>query len=483
MSKKRMIIVTLVILSIVIIALGIVKLYQTYALGNYIDTTSSSNFAVNITNTTSVRVSANGYSNVFYMITNTSPGTVKYGVAYTTDSSITVKVFSTSKDSASGLIEENGKKYVKLRLENSSSTVKNITLSTVLGYENGGDLIPPNGVTLVTKKYYEATISLVEYITNLYTEAEKETVTNNSITYNTAPSVSLMNDRLGGTTEDLNGGNIRYYGESPNNYIYFNCETYPSTNCELWRIIGIFDNKVKLIRNESIGYYSWDNKDESAGTEYGIGSNDWTTSRLMKMLNPNDYYLSEDSNTEGLYYYSSSGQCPSGGHALDCDFSLNGSIIGLQTEETRSLVEEMQWNLGGIDGSNSYFSLEFYPNQSYEYERGTDVYDDGRETTWIGKIGLIYPSDIGYTMDLNSCDKTFWNYQYKRDSCTGWLAKNQWLLLHDNYTSSGVLYYIGSIEAFNTYDVYPSLYLKSELKLESVFGDGSSSNPYRLSVN
>ena len=62
-----------------------------------------------------------------------------------------------------------------------------------------------------------------ETITELYTNASKTTVTNNEITYNTAESVSLMNDRLGGTTEDLNGGNIRYYGKSPNNYIYFNC--------------------------------------------------------------------------------------------------------------------------------------------------------------------------------------------------------------------------------------------------------------------
>ena len=274
MSKKRMIIFTSVILSVVVISLGIVKLYQTYALGNYIDTASSATFDVNITRDTSVRIPANGYSNVFYMVTNTSPGTVRYGVAYTTDSNVTVKTFSTSKDPASGVIEENEKKYVKLRLENTSSTIKNITLSTVLGYENGGDLIPPSGVTLVTKKYYANTISLAKYITNLYTGAEKEMVTNNDITYNTAPSVSLMNDRLGDTTTDLDGGNIRYYGASPNNYIYFNCETYPDTNCEIWRIIGVFDGKLKIIRNESIGSYSWDNKNDTEVSSENSGSND-----------------------------------------------------------------------------------------------------------------------------------------------------------------------------------------------------------------
>ena len=44
------------------------------------------------------------------MLTNTNPGTVKYGVAYETTSGITVKVYSTSKDLPSGTIEENERK-------------------------------------------------------------------------------------------------------------------------------------------------------------------------------------------------------------------------------------------------------------------------------------------------------------------------------------------------------------------------------------
>ena len=38
---------------------------------------------------------------------------------------------------------------------------------------------------------------------------------------------------------------IRYYGANPNNYVSF--------NNELWRIIGVIDGKIKIIRNESIG--------------------------------------------------------------------------------------------------------------------------------------------------------------------------------------------------------------------------------------
>ena len=48
--------------------------------------------------------------------------------------------------------------------------------------------------------------------------------------------------------------NIRYEGSNPNNYVKF--------NDELWRIIGVFGNNVKLIRSENIGELGWDSSDE-----------------------------------------------------------------------------------------------------------------------------------------------------------------------------------------------------------------------------
>lgn len=136
-----MIIVTSVTLSVVTISLGIVKLYQTYALSNYIGTVTDTGIDVYINDDSYASIPANGSSNVYYMLTNTNPGTVKYGVAYQTTSGVTVKVYDTSEDPATGTIEENDKKYIKLHLENKNSTNKTIELSTVLGYENGGDLV------------------------------------------------------------------------------------------------------------------------------------------------------------------------------------------------------------------------------------------------------------------------------------------------------------------------------------------------------
>ena len=328
-----------------------------------------------------------------------------------------------------------------------------------------------------------------ETITELYMNAEKETIQNNSIDYHIAPSVSLMNDRLGGTTTSLDGGNIRYYGASPKNYIYFNCETYPDTNCELWRIIGVFEGKLKLIRNKSIGYHSWDNKDTSTGAETNLGKNDWTTARLMKLLNPSKYYTvdSNDNNLgQILYYNGASGKCYSGQNnaTVDCDFTSTG----IKNNTTRNMIAETTYNLGGWNGSS------IYPNQIYGYERGTKVYT-GRPTTWKGKIALAYISDYGYAVDLNQCkDKTLNNYSDSTCTSNNWMktiitnnGSNPGWLLTPSSSSSTHAWYVPSdgdvrysSATYGAYWAAPVLSLSSELGIES--GDGSSSNPYKLSA-
>ena len=323
-------------------------------------------------------------------------------------------------------------------------------------------------------------------IISLYTNASKTTVTNNSITYNTAPTVSLMNDKLGGTTTSLDGGNIRYYGASPNNYIYFNCETYPSTNCELWRIIGVFDGKLKLIRGSLIGNYSWDNKDTSTGAEDAYGKNDWTTARLMKLLNPGDYYTvdSNDNNLgQSLYYNSASGKCYSGQNnaTVDCDFTSTG----IKNDETRNMIAETTYNLGGWNTN------QIYSNQIYGYERGTTVYT-GRPTTWIGKIALAYPSDYGYAADFSQCVNKQLN-SYNDTACTSnnWMkaiiAPNSgWLLTPYSGGSNGACgvhskgHVYGGSNAHAAVGATPVLYLDSELGIES--GEGTSDNPYKLNA-
>ena len=467
-KNKKITIITIISL---IVLTGIYLLYNTYAL-----TTKTTNngdyYTINLTDSNIVSLAANEEKTVIYQINNTNNGTVSYGVAYN-NSNIEVKVYSDSKDKVTGTIGANDNKYVKLRLKNKTSSNTTVEITAVMGYENGGDLIVPSDSTLVTKTY---TNSFAGYITELYDNSTKTPVTNNSITYQYDTTNNLMQDIA---------GNTRYYGASPKNYIYFNCDSYPSTNCELWRIIGVFDGKVKLIRNESIGKYSWDNKNTTTGAETAYGKNDWTTARLMKLLNPSTYYTT-DTNDNGkgqsLYWNATSGTCYSSQNnaTISCNFTSTGI-----KDTTRNMIAETTWNLGGWSTS------DIYSNVMYEKERGTTVYS-GRSTTWAGKIALAYPSDYGYATDLSKCFQVLHNYDDNTCKSNDWMysiitnSGNDygWLLFpHKNYaysvlrvSVSGYARNYGYASAME--GVVPVLYLNSNQSIAG--GDGSQNNPYQL---
>lgn len=326
-----------------------------------------------------------------------------------------------------------------------------------------------------SKKSLTRKISAAGTIMNLYNNATKTSVTNNSITYQYDTTHSLMKDV---------GGNIRYYGASPNNYIYFNCSDYSnqsSSTCETWRIIGVFDGKIKLIRGSQIGTYAWDNKNISTGAETSYGKNDWTDARLMKLLNSG--YESETIGGS-LYYNAKSGNCYSGQN--NATTTCNFTSTGIKNDTTRKLIAEVTYNLGGW---NSY---SVYPNQIYEYERGTIVYS-GRPTTWQGKVALAYPSDYGYSADLSKCNKQLNGYNDSICTSNNWMksvittSKYNWFLTPYSDNSWDIWAVDGSgfvhkfdVNAYLVHGVVPVLYLNSELSIKS--GSGSSSSPYQLSV-
>ena len=285
--------------------------------------------------------------------------------------------------------------------------------------------------------------------------------------------------------------NLRYIGADPNNYVYFNCDDYnnPSSGtCELWRIIGVFNENshgisgeklVKLIRNESIGSFSWDNKARGTGSSTSSnGSNDWSDSALQLVLN------------EGAYWNRTNGTCPSGenGATTNCDFSTNGL-----TDEAKSMIETVTWKLGGT--ANYTSASNGLASHWYGYERGTTVYS-GRPTTWQGKIALMYLSDYGYatsggsTTNREAClAKELYNWDsssYSDCKNNAWIFNNtnQWTLTPYSSASDHVFgvrttgYVNYYIYAFNSFGVRPSVYLTSNVGISG--GDGTMNNPYTL---
>lgn len=405
-------------------------------------------------------------------------------------------------------------KFKEVKVDNAVVDSSNYTLtegSTIVTFKEAylqslsvGDhtfkIISTDGIAS-GKITIKKTVTAAQMITNLYNNSDKTAVTNNSITYNYATSVNLMNDRKGSMSTGIDSGNIRYYGANPNNYIYFNCSDYnnqSSSTCELWRIIGVFDGKVKLMRNDSIGTMEYDNDKEDTYL-VGLSNNDniQKTNDLLYIIDTeskrmtsiknvpgkvdtddsgtNDYSVSSLQKILNNYYYNSK------------NYSGNSSYtftnIGIKNDVTRNIISSNNYYLGGIQ-----YGLNYYANEIYQSERSSEVYD-GNATTWTGKIAIPYPSDYGYAVDLNKCSESLVLYNDTACISNSWISSmftsDTWLLnpradtsnQSSSISSNKVLPTVG---VDSKYAVFPTLYLNSELSIKS--GTGSSSDPYQLNV-
>ena len=317
--------------------------------------------------------------------------------------------------------------------------------------------------------------------------------------------------------------NIRYIGANPDNYVYFNCSDYNNQSdgtCEKWRIIGLFnnitksdgtkENLIKIIRDDSLGNYYWDYKKNGVGSSTtNHGSNDWTDSQLMMMLNPVDYLKSGYTNSNDIisynnqelysklssYYNGTKGCKPSAiakGETFNCA-EIDFTTTGLKNDNTRNAIENVVWNLGGSSIDDAVTASMFY-----ERERGTTV-NSGRPATWTGKIGLMYPSDYGYatsggqTRDRATClAKELYNWDSSSESdckTNDYLFKSsyvQWTLAPASSSAYNVfsVHSSGCVAYGNAYysaGVRPALFLKSNISISG--GTGSSTEPYQIKVN
>ena len=344
-------------------------------------------------------------------INNTSTNTVGYSVWYTSPSDeveIGIKLSNSDSSNSTGTISSNGSKKVYVQIINNSSSSVTITLGVISNKTS-------NDMTLIPNTELDFSVNLVTYIKNLYTNAAKSTTTVNSVTYNLASLVGLMNDRKGSMSTGIDAGNIRYYGALPNNYIYFNCSDYSnqsSSTCETWRIIGIVDGKMKIIRGSQIGTYSWDTS--SSNINYGYGVNEWSESDLMKLLNSG-----YDSESVGgsLYWNAKSGTCYNGQN--NAKTSCNFTSTGLKNDTTRNLIAETTYYTRGHDSSS------IYVDAMYDKERVSGTVITGvtptRKLTWTGKVAIPYLSDYGYAADFSLCQKQLNSYSDAACTSNNWM--------------------------------------------------------------
>ena len=277
--------------------------------------------------------------------------------------------------------------------------------------------------------------------------------------------------------------NMRYYGSNPNNYVRF--------NNELWRIIGVFGDNVKLVRKDSLGNLSWDSSDSAINN--GNGINQWGESTYED----GSYYEGADLQVylNKMYY--------GGDTTVTCYGGDNNKTSTCPTntldETSKKLIDNHTWNVGAVDDSKKTDTLAFY-----NAERGTvnskicigttlfnGVYCTDkvvRTTEWTGYIGLLYVTDYAYASSESICETNMYAKVSGVYVCekNNWMQKNTyiWCLSPRAATSSADGVWLiggnGIGSATVVYTVFPSIYLKTNVIIES--GNGSSSNPYILKL-
>ena len=282
----------------------------------------------------------------------------------------------------------------------------------------------------------------------------------------------------------------RYRGASPKNYVTF--------NNEVWRIIGVFptddgtgniENRIKLIRNESIGKDSWD----EGTTAYNYTKND----NLMLLQDNNklkvEYLEKTNKYDVMLTAPDACGGVNNWARPASLNTELNTTYLNSLDSTSKSMIGQTKYYLGGYESSS------ILTQDMYSYERkisGTAYYNDTNPNNWIGKIGLMYVSDYGYAS--SNC-----NNSTNLESCNNQNWLNNIISLNTNYPDSWTItasledYYRRTVSSFYVNNqgvsdmyvcgmdsgkqIFPTVYLKSNVLITG--GDGTSSNPYKLSIN
>ena len=244
-------------------------------------------------------------------------------------------------------------------------------------------------------------------------------------------------------TNAVNEKGYRYEGANPNNYIYM----VKNGSNELWRIIGLFPDGTSgenVIRVRKVGY-------ESA--QYDSNStNHWPKTTLYTTLS-STYSIANYKNTVNYTMYLGTN-----------DFYTSYTSANLYDME-RILNNK---GMAGKTSSSSYSST----------------------TTFIGSVGLMYPSDYGYAVLASDCARTTNPYSYDgTSSChnNNWLyqgsSDKQWLISpHTSYDIfafgvdvSGNVYTTRTALVTNYGYFSPVMALKSDV---TVSGSGTQSDPY-----
>ena len=461
------------------------SLYRTFAYDTSVveetPSTTDLEYTFKIGNSSIKQITVDSGETRYYDIVLGNPNNAKisYSVYYEMVSPSTkpddYKIEYTSKSTgdSTGIVGNNGNITLNLLVTNTSSSSVTVKLGTVAGYVKGGDLTLNSGQVVIPKK-----VTASDYIMGLDDGTTGDSGSGvYKIEHNAIPAESSTTSAEIPAVTDY-----RYYGPSPNNYICLDMEgqsTCPDKH--LYRIIGsIYEelegtNRLKVIKatpltDGTTSAFSWDYTSSGiwATPTNGHYSNSLTSgSRLMQLLNSGLWW----NGTSGSYYNNST-------TAITVNFT-NYKL----SDKAKSYITTSRYYLVGTDADG------YKTQEMYLMERTNFMLDGDLPSFWDGMVGLMYPSDFGYTTGNNCFLNTYLdNYNIKCKDIN-WLynSQNSQYFISSNSSDVGyalctdIEYGIKSFMCLKGYYpavVHPTFYLTSTTSI--IDGDGSLNNPYIL---
>ena len=294
---------------------------------------------------------------------------------------------------------------------------------------------------------------LADYVISQYTGTQGE----NSLYYHNSSLTNGAGDN-----------SYRYAGasESVNNFVCFGSTTNPCPTDNLYRIIGVFEDKVKLIKYD----YATSALLGTNGDYYGTST-------------PSTSYYKGSLTSIDQYYWNNATKKNTWSESNLNKINLNKNFINNIGSTWANKIATTTWKVGGNTSNNIAKSI---PSVAYQNEIVAPV----ENITYDAKIGLMYVSDYGFAASPSAWTKTL--HSYIGNDANGTSIKTI------NWMYMGVLDWTISLNSDNLYNAFdvlsggyvdadfvsgnsgvrPSFNLLSSVKYVS--GSGSMSDPVRV---
>ena len=312
---------------------------------------------------------------------------------------------------------------------------------------------------IISKTIEITSITLADYVKSLYTGTQG----NNGIYYHDA-----------NLTNGANDNSYRYAGANPNNYVCFGSTETSCPTDNLYRIIGVFGDKVKLIK--------YDYANSNLLRENGEYSRDTYSKSKFST------YKGELT-TINRYYWNLSTQTNTWSESSLNKVNLNTNFINNIRSEWASKIDTTTWKVGG----NTWANIGEQPAKTaYQNEIVNPVTTNTTDskTEYKAKVGLMYVSDYGFAAAPSAWTLVGWDSDSTKDYRTAtsinwmYMGLDEWLISR-NADGSGSAFLVdnygrvsyGSVSGDN-YGVRPSFNLSSFITYVS--GSGTQSDPIRI---